>query len=120
MIAGMWTKLLKLFCFIRFISGTWTRTCQVIGFGGGYDLGFIRALGGKGTKIVRDFVQQGGSYLGFCAGAYWACNYIEFDKDGPLQVVGERFLKFFQGNVSCVFVKSDMTMQNLERVQKLK
>ena len=85
-----------LFCFM---AGTWTKNCCLIAFGGGYDLGFINALGQKGTHIIRDFVQQGGSYLGFCAGAYWACNYIEFDKGGSLEVVGERFLKFFPGNV---------------------
>ncbi|KAK3779939.1 hypothetical protein RRG08_054192 [Elysia crispata] len=79
-------------------EGTWTKNCCLIAFGGGYDLGFINALGQKGTHIIRDFVQQGGSYLGFCAGAYWACNYIEFDKGGSLEVVGERFLKFFPGN----------------------
>ncbi|RUS77050.1 hypothetical protein EGW08_015187, partial [Elysia chlorotica] len=89
---------------IKYISpeeikeGSWTKTCCLIVFGGGYDLGFINALGSKGTLIIREFVRNGGSYLGFCAGAYWACDYIEFDKGGPLEVVGERFLKFYPGN----------------------
>ncbi|GFO12757.1 biotin--protein ligase [Plakobranchus ocellatus] len=78
-------------------EGSWMKNCHAIAFGGGYDLGFIKALGKNGTKIIREFVQQGGAYLGICAGAYWASDYIEFDKGGPLQVVGERFLKFYPG-----------------------
>ncbi|GFR80005.1 biotin-protein ligase [Elysia marginata] len=91
---------------IKYISpeeikeGSWTWNCCLIAFGGGYDLGFIKALGSQGTQTIRQYVEQGGTYLGFCAGAYWACNYIEFDKGGPLEVVGERFLKFYPG--SCI------------------
>ncbi|MEO9593252.1 BPL-N domain-containing protein [Rhodopirellula bahusiensis] len=33
-----------------------------------------RALGEEGRAAVRDFVQQGGGYLGVCAGAYLATN----------------------------------------------
>lgn len=73
------------------------RTCRLIAFGGGYDLGFESALGKEGVKQISKFVQNGGSYLGICAGAYWACDYIEFDKGGPLEVTGERFLKFYPG-----------------------
>ena len=25
------------------------------------------------------YVEDGGSYLGLCAGAYYACSYVEFD-----------------------------------------
>ena len=32
-----------------------------------------------------------------CAGAYFAADSIEFDLNGPLEVKGDRFLKFFQG-----------------------
>lgn len=36
-------------------------------------------------------------YSGICAGAYLACDFIEFDLDGPLEVKGQRFLNFFKG-----------------------
>ena len=78
-------------------SGTWIDRCQLIAFGGGYDKGFIKALGSEGVKNVKRFIEKGGSYLGMCAGAYFACDYIEFDKDGPLEVVGKRDLHFFSG-----------------------
>jgi biotin--protein ligase len=42
-------------------------------------------------------VENGGKYLGICAGAYYACGEIEFEKGTPLEVVGERELRFFPG-----------------------
>ena len=48
-------------------------------------------------NFAQEFVENGGSYLGICAGAYFACDYIEFDKNGPLEVVGPRDLKFYPG-----------------------
>lgn len=73
---------------------------KVICFGGGYDLGFLSALGNEGIRLIREYVHSGGNYLGMCAGAYFACNYIEFDKDGPLEVVGNRDLRFYPGKQS--------------------
>ncbi|KAJ8299698.1 hypothetical protein KUTeg_023758 [Tegillarca granosa] len=54
-------------------------------------------MGPAGTKQIHDYVIEGGSYLGLCAGAYFASDYIEFDKNGPLEVCGERYLKFYPG-----------------------
>ncbi|CAL1541513.1 unnamed protein product [Lymnaea stagnalis] len=78
-------------------EGLWLKNCSVIIFGGGYDRGFESAVGRDGAQKIREFVINGGHYLGLCAGAYWACDHIEFDKGGPLEVTGERFLKFFPG-----------------------
>ena len=69
----------------------------MIAFGGGYDLGFIEALGKEGTRQIREYVLNGGTYLGLCAGAYFASDCIEVDKDGPMEVIGDRDLKFFPG-----------------------
>lgn len=44
-----------------------------------------------------EFVTQGGSYLGLCAGAYYACARVEFEPGTPLEVVGDRELAFFPG-----------------------
>ncbi|KAH9518821.1 biotin holocarboxylase synthetase [Bulinus truncatus] len=78
-------------------EGNWVKNCQLIVFGGGYDRGFNEAVGRDGIRKIQEFVYSGGCYMGLCAGGYWACDHIEFDKDGPLEVVGERFLKFFPG-----------------------
>jgi glutamine amidotransferase-like uncharacterized protein len=66
-------------------------------FGGGFDLGYLQSLGNDGCERIRKFVLNGGNYLGICAGAYFACESILFDENGPLQVTGDRPLKFFPG-----------------------
>ena len=65
--------------------------------GGGYDMGFLRALGSDGAAQVRAYVQTGGSYLGLCAGAYFASAQVTFDEGGDLEVCGPRPLRFFPG-----------------------
>jgi len=42
--------------------------------------------------------ENGGFYLGLCAGAYFASGRVVFEQGNPhLEVVGERFLKFYSG-----------------------
>lgn len=65
--------------------------------GGGFDRGYLKALGQDGCSAVQEFVKLGGYYIGICAGAYFAADSIEFDLNGPLEVREERFLKFFKG-----------------------
>ncbi len=64
---------------------------------GGSDLYYLRKLKGLGNQRIQAYVAQGGAYLGLCAGAYYAAAYVEFDKEGPLEVLGARELKFFPG-----------------------
>ena len=63
--------------------------------GGGRDLGYLKMLGTEGCEEIKNYVHLGGTYLGICAGAYFAADYIEFDVNGPIEVKGERILKFF-------------------------
>ncbi len=77
----------------------------MLAFGGGYDRGFIEALGVKGMRKIKEYVVQGGSYLGICAGGYFGCRHIEFDKGGPLEVCGDRPLTFYQGMVALMCFK---------------
>ena len=72
--------------------------------GGGYDLGYIRALGQDGIDQVKGYVQTGGHYLGVCAGAYFASARVTFDEGGDLEVCGPRQLAFFPGEwKKCVY-----------------
>ncbi|KAL0635060.1 biotin holocarboxylase synthetase [Maublancomyces gigas] len=65
---------------------------------GGADLGYCRALNGPGNKIISQFVWNGGSYLGLCAGGYYGCGRVEFEvKNEEMEVVGSRELSFFPG-----------------------
>ena len=65
--------------------------------GGGYDLGYLEALGLDGSQLISEFVQLGGNYLGVCAGGYFACNHVQFDIGGKYEVQGERYVKLFNG-----------------------
>lgn len=85
------------------MPGAWCDEAALYVIGGGYDLGLIKALGPEGTNKIQQYVQQGGSYLGICSGAYFASNYIEFDKDGPLEVCGDRQLKFYPGKIMTIY-----------------
>ncbi len=64
---------------------------------GGRDRPYHAALKGAGNVAIRSFVENGGIYLGICAGAYYGCQRVEFDKGFPLEVCEERELSFFSG-----------------------
>ena len=76
-------------------SGMWRDDAALIAFGGGSNIGFIRALGDQGQANVCDFVRLGGSYPGFCAGGYFVADYIKSNKGWPNEIVGPRQLQFF-------------------------
>lgn len=63
---------------------------------GGADMPYCHKLNGEGNNLIRQFVKQGGIYLGICAGAYYACKEIEF-KGEEYSVFGQRELAFFDG-----------------------
>lgn len=64
---------------------------------GGRDRPYHAALQGAGNAQIRAFVEDGGTYLGICAGAYYGCRKVEFDKGFPLEVCEDRELAFFSG-----------------------
>lgn len=43
---------------------------------GGADLYYTERLDGAGNAAIRGWVESGGTYLGICAGAYYACSAI--------------------------------------------
>lgn len=65
---------------------------------GGADLPYCRMLNGAGNRRIRHYVQNGGKYIGLCAGAYYASSRCEFmEGDKFMEVIGDRELKFFPG-----------------------
>lgn len=78
-------------------SEPWTNNCALLVLPGGRDLPYLHDLGGMGNRRIREWVEGGGSYLGICAGAYYACSSIEFEIGTSLEVAGERELAFFDG-----------------------
>ena len=61
---------------------------------GGADLPFCKALNGAPNKRIRRFVEEGGVYLGICAGAYYGCREIAFHAGTDGAICGARELKF--------------------------
>lgn len=61
-------------------------------------MSYCRTLDGKGNRIIKQYVQLGGSYLGLCAGGYYGSGRCEFEigKRG-MEVAGDRELAFFPG-----------------------
>lgn len=77
---------------------SWKSACKLLVFPGGRDLPYCQALNGRGNREILEYVHGGGSYLGICAGAYYACSCIEFAKDNPhMSVCGKRELGLFPG-----------------------
>lgn len=78
-------------------TGGWEKETALLVIPGGRDVYYHSALDGKGTERIRRYVEEGGGYLGICAGAYFAADIIEFEKGAHLQVCGSRSLKFYPG-----------------------
>lgn len=79
------------------INGHWTQHAVLFVLPGGADIPYTKKLAGKGNRVIKRFVQNGGRYLGVCAGSYYASSYVEFDKGGAFEVLGKRELAFFPG-----------------------
>lgn len=61
---------------------------------GGADLPYCAKLNGAGNENIRTYVEDGGTYLGVCAGAYYACKSIEWNKGHADEITGKRELAF--------------------------
>lgn len=80
------------------VSGGWQHDCLCFVMPGGADVPYCRELGPEGMKVIRSWVEEdGGLYLGLCAGAYFASGRVVFEPGSHLEVIGERFLKFYTG-----------------------
>jgi len=88
---------------------------------GGRDRPYHSALKGAGNAQIRSFVEKGGTYLGICAGAYYGCKRVEFDRGYPLEVCEERELAFFSGSgIGPAFGKGTFEYESEKRVRLAK
>lgn len=65
--------------------------------GRGADLALCQVLNGYGNFKIKKFVKNGGKFMGFGAGGYYASARCEFDVGGPLEASGDRELAFYPG-----------------------
>jgi biotin---protein ligase len=99
----------------------WEPTCALLVVPGGADLGYCKALNGPGNWRITQYVRNGGKYLGFCAGGYYASQKCEFEVGNKsLEVVGTRELAFFPGTCrGGAFSGFDYSSENGTRAAKL-
>ncbi len=86
-----------LHCDAADILGGCLEKARLLAMPGGADLYYCEKLNGEGNKAIREFVEQGGAYLGICAGAYYACAELEWAKDEKEPIRGARELGFYKG-----------------------
>ncbi len=83
-----------------FTTQEWEKKTALIVFPGGRDLPYHHNLRGFANQRIASYVSNGGAYLGICAGAYYGCAMIEFERGSPLEIIESRELAFFPGMAS--------------------
>ena len=81
------------------INTPWEEETALFILPGGSEAPYVKALNGSGNKKIRSYVENGGSFLAFCAGSYYSGNYIDFSNGGSIEIHGARELGFFPGTV---------------------
>lgn len=76
-------------------EGRWMKDAAAFIMPSGLDLTYFAKLKGRGNDLIKTYVQQGGSYLGVGAGAYYAC--LEVDFYNLWKIVERRELGFYPG-----------------------
>ncbi|KAI5961960.1 BPL1 [Candida theae] len=86
------------------LTEPWMRKTSMLVIPGGADLPYCQSLNGEGNRRIKKYVKDGGKFIGFCAGGYYASERCEFDLGGPLEVSGSRELAFYPGTCrGCAF-----------------
>lgn len=75
----------------------WDRNVKLLILPGGKDLPYVEKITDDSIASIQTFIKGGGSFLGLCAGAYFSCSYVEFEKGTSMEVCGSRKLKLFEG-----------------------
>ncbi|WP_348662795.1 BPL-N domain-containing protein [Chlamydia vaughanii] len=75
----------------------WEFTARLLIIPGGADRPYHKMLHGLGTARIDNYIREGGSYLGICAGSYFACKSLCFDEPSGMVYVADRGLGFFPG-----------------------
>lgn len=78
------------------IHSDWVHATALI-IPGGADLFYCAKLNGPGNNRIRSYVEQGGTYVGVCAGAYYASSVCDFHRGDESEVLGARELALYPG-----------------------
>lgn len=75
----------------------WEQNTLALVIPGGRSKPYYSSLGPEGNRRIEAYVHQGGSYLGICAGAYYASGKTEFELGTSLEMKLDAGLHFFPG-----------------------
>lgn len=78
-------------------KNNWIHSTRLLIMPGGRSLPFYKKLTEIGNQYIKLFVEQGGCYVGLCAGAYYASTKTVFAEGTPLALTLPGELHFFQG-----------------------
>ncbi len=99
------------------LNTNWQTDCSLLVIPGGRDIPYHRALNGKGTDLIRSYIEEGGSYLGICAGAYFGSKDVVFEEGNKHEVIENRELAFFPGRaVGTIYVDKPFSYQSQKSV----
>ena len=83
----------------QILASGWQDNTALLVIPGGKAGPYAELLAGKGNDLIRKYIENGGAYLGFCAGAYYASASLEFAKGTSIEVIAERDLALFPGKI---------------------
>lgn len=91
----------------------WLSKTSVLIIPGGRSLPYYDSLGDNGNQHIIDFVTAGGTYIGICAGAYYACQQTIFAKGLAKELTLPGALNFFSGQaIGPVFAAKSFEYQS--------
>jgi glutamine amidotransferase-like uncharacterized protein len=82
------------------IDGSWQIDAACFVMPGGQDSPYEEYLNPAGTFKIKSYVNAGGSYLGICAGAYFAAKKVEFALGSSIEINQKRSLNLYDGTAS--------------------
>lgn len=87
---------------------------DVIYFPGGYAWYYKVAINSAGLQHIRELVAGGGGYIGMCAGAYFACDSVDWEEDGRLDYPLDLFDGVAKGAIDAIAPWADYTMTTVD------
>ena len=75
----------------------WESQTDLIVIPGGRSLPYYQALGNRGNRRIVDYFENGGHYLGICAGGFYGTALTVFEKGGDLEKIVKGSLNFYTG-----------------------
>lgn len=102
---ALWSALVDLFGsqHIRYvdardiINGVLTKSTKAFFIPGGASRYVADKLNGTGNRLIKEYVNNGGLYIGICSGAYYACRRTEWRQGEETGICVDNELAFFDG-----------------------